>query len=669
MRFSFLLLLLSTSAFAQDEIANCPEVTDKKSIEYTKKGTDLKKYDKRERIQYLNKAIELEPENFEAYYALAREGIRTAEWEGTSLKPVEKYLLKIEELCPSYHPYVYFYLGSIYLGAEKYGLAVKYLHKFLTFETPPGFKEPKDYDLKYKRAEKMYPDAQFLSGLYENPVPFDPVPVEGICTNADEYLAIISPDDEIAFFTRKFEKQPIGELLPVMVEEFTCAERGKDKFTNVKPLERPFNQGNNYGGATVTIDNKFLFLTICNPISTGYNNCDIYVSEYQCFYPENSEKLKCIWSDPESLGDSVNTIDGWESQPSISSDGRTIYFSGARFDSKGMDIYVIRMDSLGNWSKAQRLPPPINTDGNEKSPFIHTDSRTLYFSSDGIKGVGGYDIFFARMDSSGNWEAPANIGYPINTDKDEVGFFVSTNGKTGFFASNNIKSKGYGGYDIFGFPLHEKARPQKVLFVKGEIKDESGSQLEKMKVEIKNLRTKETQTIRVDTTTGKYAAAITVRENEDFLMSVKKDGYSFSATYLQGNDTAIDRPKKVDVVIKPIEVGDVYRLKNINFETNSANVLTKVSMAILDNVVEFLRDNPGVKLEIHGHTDDVGSGESNLDLSLRRARAVNDYFILNDINERRLTFKGFGETKPVATNATEDGRAENRRTEFVVVDK
>ncbi|MFH1321889.1 MAG: OmpA family protein [Bacteroidota bacterium] len=652
----------------------------------------------------LKKAISIEPDYVDAYYELARMSI----W-AKSYGAAKKYLIKVIEICPSFNIYAHYYLGDIYYGSGEDDEALKYLREFI--KHPDDIKSDRDYN----RAELLIKSAEFFSRMYNNPVPFEPKSVEGICTQLDEYLPAISADNEIAFFTRRYKKKSLGDLNSIEVEQFTYSERVDGKFTRGKPMPPPFNRGMNEGGATLTIENKRMYFTICKTTTTGYYNCDIYSADYIYNDPEEFKKLveeeekrfgkrdiqledipEFRWDNIRNLdedlpsgGIGVNSINTWESQPSISPDGKILYYTSDRKGGYGgYDIYkTVFFDSTSKWSQPVNMGSMINTKGNEKSPFIHPDDQTFYFSSDSLRGLGGYDIFFTKKGDDGQWQKPKNIGYPINTEEDDLGFFVSTDGKTGYFSSNltihtsardsvqqqagktTVRVKGEGGWDLYSFPLYKDARPEKVLFLKGQLKDEQGEVLVEAEMELKNVRTKEINKVNVDSESGKYATVITLEQEDDFIMKVKKDDYAFTTKYISTKEPIYYAPSKIDFEVKEIEVGDTYHLNNINFATNSTNVLTDVSLTILDDFVEFLEDNPYMTVEIHGHTDNVGSSEDNMELSKNRAKAVNDYLILNGIENSRLTYRWFGETKPVTSNDTDEDRAMNRRTEFLVTSR
>jgi outer membrane protein OmpA-like peptidoglycan-associated protein/tetratricopeptide (TPR) repeat protein len=638
---------------------SCVEITNKKALKLFEQGKDKKKYEKRERMHFLKQAIEEEPDFVDAMWLYVEEMIKTAKSEGTSLKGAEKYLERIIELCPNYDQYAYFYLGQLAFNANRFSASVNYLEKFL--KKTDDIRKDEDYTL----AKNMSKKAKEFAAIFENPVPFDPKCVEKVSTAEDEYLAIISPDNETMYFTRRIPP-PVNDkawsTTDDKIEVFSLSKRQGEHFEKGQALPYPFNRGDNYGGATVTPDNKHMYITVCRDTLIGvtnrrYKNCDIYTSDFV-----NGE-----WTLLRNLGPNVNTPDGWESQPSISSDNRTLYFSSYREDSRGMDIYFSQKQANGEWGPAQNIGEPINTDKHEKSPFIHSDSQTLYFSSDGHTGVGGFDIYMVKADEKGKWQKPKNIGYPINTENDEVGFFVSTDGQLGYFASNSLHGKCKGGYDVFSFPLYKEARPEEVVFIRGEIKSDDGRR-SNASVKIKNSSTQKITEVLVDSTDGKYVAIVAVKKDDDLVVTVKQYGKAFSSNIVKATEDMLGKPRDYDTQVKEVKVGGAYRLENINYATNSAD-LTPESLIILDEFIEFLDDNPGIKIAIHGHTDDVGKDDFNLALSTDRAFSVMAYLQQKGIEKGRLSFKGFGKTKPLVPNASEENRAINRRTEFVIISK
>jgi flagellar motor protein MotB len=278
--------------------------------------------------------------------------------------------------------------------------------------------------------------------------------------------------------------------------------------------------------------------------------------------------------------------------------------------------------------------------------------------------MGGYDIFLSKQNANGSWEVPRNIGYPINSESDDIGFFVSTDGKTGYFASNKLQGKG--GWDVYSFFLYPEARPDKVLFVKGQLKDEASGKPAQGRVEFKNLSNQRVHRVEVDSATGSYVSAL--RFDTDYTMTIKKEGYAPVSRFISKDDPHYALPVKEDVSLKQLEVGGVYVMDNIHFQTNSY-VLSDTAKALLDDFTVFLTENPGVRISVNGHTDDVNDAESNRILSENRAREVFLYLTLRGISKSRLAYAGFGESRPVSSNATPEGRAKNRRTEFVILSR
>ncbi|MEM9024671.1 MAG: OmpA family protein, partial [Bacteroidota bacterium] len=424
-----------------------------------------------------------------------------------------------------------------------------------------------------------------------------------------------------------------------------------------KPLPEPFNAEDayHYGGATITVDNKHIYMTICVPTRNKsgktYNNCDIYSTDYVYGFNEKTGANEWHWTPLENMGPNINTESGWEAQPSVTADGRFLYFASARLESKAIDIYYSEKKN-GVWGEAVNVGPPINTERNDKTPFIHSDSRTLYFSSDGHLGFGKYDVFFARQGDDGQWEKPKNLGHPINTAEDEHGFVVSTNGSRVYFSSDKLKDQRGGKLDLFYFNLYKEARPDSVVVLKGAITNEDNQPLSKAVVEVKNMKTKAIQKIAVDSMDGKFAAVVRLKKGEDMVMNVKAKDRAFSSQLITAKDEK-GTPKttrKVDVKLETLKVGKSYKLNDIYYATNSAE-LSQKSTLILDEFSQYLRENPSLKIEIHGHTDNVGNDQSNLVLSTERAFSVLDYLQQQGVSKDQIVkWRGFGETRPVASN-------------------
>jgi outer membrane protein OmpA-like peptidoglycan-associated protein/tetratricopeptide (TPR) repeat protein len=646
-----LFVFLSTQLHSQSLSDPCPEYKNNRADKaYDKAIRAFSQRSYSECIGLMKDVIAIEPDYVDAYYVL---GLIYIKESRMNLKTAKENFLKVISICPSYDVYAYYHLARIAYGAQDYRSAYDYIVLFL--EDVDKIKSDEDYDeaIRIKDFSKFYAD------MLSHPVPFEPRPVPGISTEYDEYLAIISPDNEMALFTRKIKTEGRKDDITSqsgLKEKFMYSLRKDGEFGRGQLMPYPFNKFDNEGGATVTINNKLLYYTLCKYTSDRrYYNCDI------CY----SENINGTWTNIVSIGANVNTENTWESQPSVTSDGKTLYFVSDRAGGYGgYDIYKTTKSKRGEWGLPENVGDVINTSGNEKTPFIHTDSQTLYFSSDGLMGLGGYDIFYSRLNEKGNWSDPKNIGYPINSFDDDVGFFVSTDGHYGYFASN--KFEGFGGWDLYSFDLYEEARPEKVLLVRGKITDMEKKGYQDAKVEIKNIVSEKTTELEVDSVTGEYFGAVIMRN--DYIMTVKKKGYVQESKYISQISQRASKPLELFVNMKPIQVGMSYRLNDIYFNFNSYDLLPE-SMTVIDEFYKFLVENLTLKISIQGHTDNIGSDKDNLLLSENRAKAVYQHLIDKGIDSNRLEYRGFGESKPIESNDTEDGRARNRRTEFVIIEK
>jgi Outer membrane protein and related peptidoglycan-associated (lipo)proteins len=669
-RLFILLIMIAVGAFrsfAQFDGEFCNDIDDKKLIKSFQKGVQLLNDGKMNDAEVVfAKILDEEPEFTEAWVASAE--INYSKYKSTKDPKSQnnyysryvKCLESVAKQCPSYQDYeVCYTLGKIFFSHDKLDVAKGYLKTYID-----NGKKGTKY---YTDAESTYHYIEQYLNLIENPVPFEPVVVEGVSSAYDDYLPLISPDGSLALFTKAYMKKEVNSIYgDRFVEEFTVSKASDDKglvFSPGEPLPYPFNSGKNQGAASISIDNKTMFITICEFVSRDYDNCDIYMST----------RTSDGWSELKSLGPNINGVKTWESQPSISADGKTLYFASIRESNIGFDpdnptsdIYYSTKDEKGNWTKARNLGPKINTPGNEKSPFIHSDSQTLYFSSDGHLGIGGYDIFFSKFRDS-DWTTPVNIGYPINTKNNDLGFVVNTQGTKAYFASNKLNGKG--GWDIYAIDLYKEARPEKVFLVKGQLVDDNGYSIGDAKLEVKNTRTEEVSEGVVDSETGQYAVAVTAKnEHDDFLMVVKKEDYSFTSTLIEPTEETFEKPIEVNFEVKPIETGKSVPINDIYYATASYEINSK-SYAVLDEFAEFLKSNPSVKVEIRGHTDNIGSAQTNITLSNRRAQAVYDYLLTKGVSRTNISYKGYGPNMPIADNKTEAGRAKNRRTEFYILSK
>ncbi len=564
-------------------------------------------------------------------------------WLKEDVLKSREYAKKCLNLCPEKFSTSNYIMGMIYFQLRDYQLCVDYIEKASEIGLKNRFKEDAAITLENSR---------ILAQIMRDTVPYNPEIVKGVSTEADEYLPLISPDQELALYTRRGLRDEYG-VIDKKSEDFVFSEGSMEAFNEGEEMDYPFNQNNNEGGATITIDNKILYFTICSQFYTSYNNCDIY-------YVEKDKDGE--WSDLKPMK-SINNPKSWESQPSISSDGTTLVFaSDRRGGFGGIDLYIVKKDEFGYWGVPQNMGETINSTLNEKSPFFHVDGETMYFASQQFPSLGGYDIFISKLGDDNKWKKPHNLGYPINTEDDELGMFVTTDGQTAYFCSNKLD--GVGGWDLYSFDLYDKVKPERVLFIKGDIKDSKGILVDSVSLELKNITTNETTKISVNG--GKYVSALTLEDSDDVLITFNKDGYAFNSHYISSTDESFSGPAKMDVEINKLESGKTFELNNIYFATDSFNI-NKVTKSILTEFSNYLKENSHLKLLISGHTDDVGNKEDNLILSTNRARSVYNFLVESGVDESRLSYKGFGEDRPIYDNSTRKGRAKNRRTECTIV--
>ncbi len=542
---------------------------------------------------------------------------------------------KAISLNPNYNRAMYLNLGDVDIMLGKYAEAKTALTQYLSFNEIL----PKDR----ATAQKLIIDCDFSINTMQHPVDFKPENLgNSINTNADEYLPNVTADESTLIFTRK-----IGNN-----EDFYQSKRLKNQWTPATGLSNKINTPEyNEGAQSLTQDGQYLFFTGCNR-PDGLGRCDIFLSH----------KNSIDWDKPFNLGLPVNTP-GWESQPSISADGKTLYFVSLRKGGYGgYDIWKSTFTNKG-WSEPENLGPNINTPYDEQSPFIHPDDQTLYFSSNGWPGLGSKDLFLSRKGPDGKWQKPENLGYPINSSGDENGLTLTANGSYAFFSSNQLK--GAGGYDIYTFEMPEKIRPNVVTYVKGSVKDAKSKQPLDADVQIIDLKTNQLIFQNVNALNqGQFLATLSI--GKDYGLNISRPGYLLYSENFSLINQKTGKPFLIEVSLQEIEAGKKSVLRNIFFDTNQF-VLKPESKSELEKLIIFLNVNPKVYIEISGFTDNVGDAKSNQSLSENRAKAVYDYLVANKIAAARLTYKGYGAMQPVAPNTTDEGRSRNRRTEFKIV--
>lgn len=538
-------------------------------------------------------------------------------------------------------------LGKLELYDRNYDEAIKCFETYLELD-----KRESETELDAKRGLKM---ARFRKEALAHPVPFNPQNL-GAAVNSrdDEYLPSLTADGQTLVFTRRFPRKATTTANTKEEEDLYVSTLNNGQWSRAERMPEPVNSTDNEGAQCISQDGRIMFYTACNR-NDGGGRCDLYM----CVNKSGR------WSKPRNLGSAVNS-GAWEGQPTFSIDGRTLYFvSNRKGGHGGMDIWKTTFDG-GQWTAPENLGPEINTEFDEMSPFIHFDDHTLYFSSNRPEGMGGMDLFVAKRDDNGRWTQPTNLGYPINTEGDDNNLIVSADGRTAIFASQ--RDGGQGKMDLYSFELPVESRPTVAICFKGRVSNAKDGQPVASDIRIIDLANGTTvANTSSDGKNGLYIVSLPA--GKDYAFHVTANGFLFHSQNVEKNNENGNeqwQPVTVDIALHPIESGERIALRNVFFETGRWEILPE-SEYELAKVVDLLTKNPTLKIELGGHTDNVGRPEANQRLSEQRAKAVYDYLINKGIPSNRLSYKGYGETQPVATNDTDEGRRENRRTEIKVL--
>lgn len=566
-------------------------------------------------------------------------------------------------------------LGKIYNQLRRYDLSCAHYEKAIAIDTAYTLPELYPYSVSLAGNGQFEKALSAINSLYATKKPANPVTLEKMDQWKKAYefaveFARTNPDSNYVFAPRNMGdsiNSTESEYFPSLTvdgKEFAFTRqlnnRNEDFFfssiindstwSKARPMDGNVNTPENEGAQNISQDGQWLVFTGCYR-PDGMGGCDLYISY----------KTGTGWSDAINLGPRINT-DQWDAQPCLSPDKRELYFVSRRFGGYGgSDIYVSRIQADGKWGEPENLGPGINTPGDEQCPFIHADNQTLYFTSDYWPGYGDEDLFYVRRQPNGNWTKPVNLGYPINTIDREGTLFIAADGKTAYYASDRSDSKG--GLDIYSFELRESMRAYKTLWVKGKVYDKKTMAGLNSVVELIDLASGQPVTRVITDEQGEYL--ITLPVGKDYAFNVNRKGYLFYSdnfSLTAGNTGSV---YEKNIPLQPLEMNASVVLKNIFFDVNRYE-LKPASMAELDLLVKLLNENPGIRIEIGGHTDDTGKPADNLLLSNNRAKSVVNYLLSKGIAAPRLSPKGYGETSPVADNKTEEGRARNRRTEMKI---
>jgi outer membrane protein OmpA-like peptidoglycan-associated protein len=586
---------------------------------------------------YFEMAIKADPQLIDAHLALGEVRSEQGNYTGAG----HAYEAAVA-LSADYSPLVFYKLGQLYWNLQQYDRSVEHLERYLSIG---GITQKNK-----SAASKLLERARFASTAVKNPVPFNPIPLgDAVNSEADEYFPTLTADGETLIFTRNEAAFP-GD------ENFYKTQWKKGIWEKAVPLQG-VNTTDNEGAQAISPDGTWLVFTACNRQGDGaQGSCDLYWSQ----------EKNGTWSKPVPFSSTINSPH-WDSQPTISADGKSIIFSSRRPSGLGReDLWITRRLPNNKWTSPTNLGHPINTGGMEQTPFLHPDGQTLYFCSDSLPGMGGKDLYVTRLQPDTTWSLPQNLGYPINTPQDEVALSVSLDGKTAFFSSNRPGSRKI---DIYSFELPPNARPKPVTYAKVIVREALSGQLLSAQLEFVNLNSGQSL-VKVHTRQDGTALAC-LPSGSRYALQVKKERYLFHSEHFDLSDSStFFQPFLLTVELSKIPdstetAGNAppVVLRNVFFTSGSAH-LEPASVTELNSLSSLLQQNRWLKIQLNGHTDDVGSDADNLTLSEARARAVMAYLTAKGIEPQRLRAVGFGETKPLLSNETAGGRAKNRRTEF-----
>jgi len=612
-------------------------------------------------IELLNKAIDKD-ENFLEAHQLIGEFYRVTR---NNEKAVYHFKRSLEiEPRANLNGLLYFDIGELQFQEGNYTDAINYFDRVLEKQHAGISKD------LYYAAQSLRESARFAIDAKKNPKNIDPKNIgPGINTEHPEYFPTLTVDGRTMLFTREL---PNNDNSPRGQEDFFVSHlTDKNTWGKAVPMPPHINTSKNEGAPTLSADGRTLIFVACadergeyGSNREGYGSCDLYITK----------RIGSTWTKPINLPGDVNSFN-WESQPSLSSDGKTLYFVRrvGKIGQQRSDIFKSTLQADGTWSKAIPLPDNINTPGMESSVHIHPDGRTLYFASNGHIGLGGSDLFMTQLQPDGNWTNPMNLGYPINTKNDENSLLVGPDGDIAFFASD--RPGGLGKLDIYYFVLPEELRPTPTTYFDGLVYDKYTKKPLAGKFELIDLETgNQVVESSADRLTGEFLVALPL--GKSYALNVSFPGYAFFSENFDMIERESLEGVHMDVPLIPIESEGAVTLANVFFDLGKST-LRKESFVELNKLVQFIHQNASMKIEIGGHTDTRGDKLANQQLSEDRAKAVHDYLIENGIPKEQLTYKGYGQTQPKISDteieqlssetAKEKAHQQNRRTEYKIL--
>ncbi len=522
-------------------------------------------------------------------------------------------------------------VGQLYLRKGDYQKALVFLEKGIGAVSASN----------QKRYKTRIENCKFALESINKPLTINPLELpKSVNKFQSQYFPVLTADRETLIYTGNQDSD----------ENLYVASIKGNVWTEPISISEKINTKENEGTASISADGRTLVFTSCGG-RKGFGSCDLFIS-----YKQGDN-----WISPQNLGSNINSGE-WESQPSLSADGRTLYFVSDRKGSLGKrDIWVSKLDSTSIWTKAINLGNPVNTTEDDLSPFIHANGKTLFFASEGHIGMGGLDLYFTE-NKQNKWKNPENLGYPLNTFEDQVALFITADAKKAYYSLERDQEDKYRRAKIVEIEVPEslQAKFKATSFLKGIVYDAQTKQKLQADIELISLKNNElVGKISSDAQTGTYTSVLT--NGGDYAVFVSKKGYFFKSLNFDFSDK-IGLDKILDIPLEPIKREAKEILNNIFFDTAKWDLKSE-STVELDKLVALLKANPDLPIEISGHTDDVGKDADNLLLSQKRAKSVVDYLAQKGVNILKTKAEGYGKTRPYLPNSSDENRKLNRRIE------
>lgn len=623
-------LLLGYSAYSQSY-----SIIDGRAIRFFSEAEQLvkeRRYDEAE-VKYWD-AIQREGSFLEAYVKLAQLLITQGDLEeAQSVAELGKNRLSGKNATQKHRVDIGWVFTNIYLKKGEFALALAQFN-----EIDPLFEDSFRSNIYYK---EMKSRMDFLEQHLDKAKDIQREQLaEPLNQYQLQYFPVLTADGVQILFTKRdgtgnFDKEDI----------FTSYITTDGGWSPPESIASTINSPYNEGTCTVTADGNILIYTSCDaPDSEG--SCDLYIS-----YRVNGR-----WSRPKNMGKEVNSR-SWDSQPSLSADGRVLFFSSNRRGGYGgNDIWYTVRRSDGSWAEAKNLGSEVNTDRDEISPFMFFNNEILFFASDGHQGFGGMDIFLSRVEE-GEFQEPENLGLPINDHQDQVALFITAQKDYAYYSEMTTSPEGDRSL-LYRFPFPEEIYLGDNLIVTGGkvLNSKTGEPVDATLSLVALTNDSTLYEFKADGKTGDFM--MLYPEKSISGLYVEKKGF-LPKIYNVERDS-IQNVEDLKVELTPIASGEEFVFENVFFDFDKYE-LKPESMSSLKRLVKFLEENPNVNIMISGHTDNVGSAGYNKTLSLQRAKSVQAYLVSHDIHPGRVATEGMGDSQPMVPNDSPQNQALNRR--------